>query len=94
MTCTIYRVDTGAPFIANATIVTNSDGSVSFELVDGTFAGQYPDIYGQRADQAPNTGAPQAYQRATLNGGIVTFVTRPGDLPCGYLCAQGQAYVV
>lgn len=92
MTCTLYRVDTGVAFVANATVVTNSDGSVSFELTDGSFAGQEPDQYGVRHDQAPNTGAPQAYQRATLSGAVATFVTRPGDLPCGYLCAQGQAY--
>lgn len=92
MTCTLYRVDTGAPFIANATVVTNADGSVSFELTDGTFAGQAPNVYGGRVDQAPNTGAPQQYQRATLTGGVATFVTRVGDLPCGYLCAQGTVY--
>ena len=88
MTCTLYRVDTGAPFVENATIVPNSDGSVSFELVTGAFAGQVPNVYGAREDST----TPQQYQRATLLGGIATFVTRVGDLPCGYLCAQGTVY--
>ena len=88
MTCTLYRVDTGAPFIENATVVPNGDGSVSFELVTGGFAGQEPNAYGVRSDNAEA----KQYQRATLSGGIATFVTRAGDLPCGYLCAQGQVY--
>ena len=92
MTCTLYRVDTGAPFVENATVVPNGDGSVSFELSTGAFAGQEPNVYGARDDQPPNTGLPKQYQRATLLGGVATFVTRTGDLPCGYLCAQGQVY--
>ncbi len=92
MTCALYRLDNGLPFIANATLVQNGDGSVSFDLPNGGFAGQEPNAYGVRHDQDPNTGPPQAYQRATLNGSCVTFVTRPQDEPMGYLLAQGQAY--
>lgn len=91
MTCTIYRVDTGAPFMTG-TLVNNSDGSWSCELVNGGFGGQEPNQYGVRADQSPNTGAPQQYQRFTLMGSAATFVTRTGDTPQGYFCAQGEVY--
>ncbi len=92
MKCAVYRLDTGVPFIADADLVTNGDGSVSFELPSGGFAGQEPNAYGVRHDQDPNTGPPQAYQRATLTGSCVTFVTRPQDAPQGYLLASGQAF--
>lgn len=91
MTCTLYRVDTGAAFMTG-TLVTNDDGSSSCELVAGGYGGQEPNQYGVRADQSPNTGAPQQYQRFTLEGSAATFVTRTGDLPCGYFCAKGQVY--
>jgi hypothetical protein len=92
MKCAVYRVDTGLPFIADATLVTNGDGSVSFQLPNGGYAGQEPNAYGVRHDQDPNTGAPQPYQKATVNGSCVTFVTRPQDAPMGYLLASGTAY--
>ena len=88
MKCTLVRVDTGAPFVADAMLVTNDDSSVSFLLPDGTYAGQEPNVYGQRHD-GPAT---QAYQRATLNGTLVTFVTRPQDAPFVYLIGWGRAY--
>lgn len=91
MVCTLYRFDGGAVFMTG-TVVTNSDGSLSCELSNGGYGGQEPNAYGVRADQAPNTGAPQQYQRFNLSGNLATFVTRAGDLPCGYLCAQGQVF--
>jgi hypothetical protein len=91
MKCAVYRLDNGLPFIADADLVTNGDGSVSFALPSGGYAGQEPNAYGQRHDQH-DSDPPKAYQRATLVGACVTFVTRPQDAPMGYLLAQGQAY--
>ena len=88
MTCSLIRTDTGLPFVAQAQMEPNSDGSVSFLLPTGGYAGQVPNVYGAREDSA----ATQQYQRATLAGNVVTFVTRDGDLPCGYLLVQGQVY--
>jgi hypothetical protein len=95
MTCAVYRLDTGQPFIERATLITNSDGSVSFQLDDLNFAGQAPWIvgqpsqYGVRYADGPVCGA---YQRASLFGNCVTFLTRPQDNPCAYLVAQGQSF--
>jgi hypothetical protein len=91
MKCALYRVDTGRPFVADAEIVPNADGSVSFRTPDGVWAGQEPNAYGVRHDQ-PATETPGVYQRATLQGQSACFVTRPQDAPQGYYCAQGQVY--
>jgi hypothetical protein len=88
MKCAVIRVDTGLPFIADATMVTNGDGSVSFLLASGLYAGQEPNVYGLRHD-GPE---PQAYQRASLSGAVVTFVTRPQDAPMVYLVGIGKPY--
>ncbi len=86
---TVIRVDNGQPFILSATLITNADGSVSFQLPDGTFAGQSPDGgYGVRSDG----DAPQQYQRATLSGNAVTFFPLQGYPPYTYLVGQGQVY--
>lgn len=91
MKCALLRCDNGAPFIADAELVVNDDTSVSFRLPDGSWAGQEPNQYGVRHDQ--NDGAPpKPYQRATLSGSTVVFVTRPQDLPMIYLFGQGKAY--
>lgn len=92
MKCAVYRVDTGLPFIADADLQTNADGSVSFALPNGTWAGQEPNVYGLRHPDQPGNQSPGSYQRATLSGSTVTFVTRPQDAPMGYLFVQGQAY--
>ncbi len=93
MKCAVYRIDNGQPFIADATIIKNDDGSVSFALPNGAgWAGQEPDHYGLRHPDQPIDESPGAYQRATVNGACVTFVTRPQDAPMGYLLAQGQVY--
>lgn len=97
MTCTVVRVDTGQPFIKRAELIVNSDGSVSFQLDGGLFAGQEPwltdpgapSTYGQRYPDMPTCGA---YQRATRDGNSVTFLTRPQDVPCVYLLGVGTAY--
>jgi len=95
MTCTLLRVDNGLPFIIRATLITNGDGSVSFRLDDKNFAGQtpwevgQPSTYGLRYPDGPICGS---YQRATLVGNVVTFLTRPQDNPCAYLLGTGQAY--
>lgn len=91
MKCALIRVDTGLPFVADAVLVTNSDGSVSFGTVGG-WAGQEPNVYGLRHPDQPGSEPPGAYQRATLSGSTVTFVTRPQDAPMVYLFGQGQAY--
>jgi hypothetical protein len=88
MKCALIRFDNGLPFVDEAALVTNGDGSVSFALPGGGFAGQEPNVYGGRDDNAE----PKAYQRATLAGSTVTFVTRPQDKPQAYLLAQGRAY--
>lgn len=85
---TVVRVDNGQPFIASATIVKNDDGSVSFQLPDGSFAGQSPDKgYGVRAD-----GENKQYARATLSGNSVTFYPLAGFPPYVYLIGFGQVY--
>lgn len=86
--CTLIRLDNNQPFVEDAIVVPNADGSVSFLLSTGQFVGQEPNVYGLRHDGP----APQAYQRATLSGNVVVFVTRPQDKPFVYLFGQGQAY--
>jgi hypothetical protein len=88
MRCTLLRVDNGAAFVADAVIAPNADGSVSFVLPGGQYAGQEPRQYGVRHD-GPD---PQQYQRARLEGNLVVFVTRPEDPPFVYLIGQGQVY--
>lgn len=90
---TVIRLDTGQPFIVSAQLMTNGDGSVSFLLPTGGYAGQSPSGYGLRAD-GPNT---QQYQRATLSGNTVTFyplAEQDGTVypPYVYLFAQGTVY--
>lgn len=89
--CVVIRVDTGLSFIPDAELVTNGDGSVSF-LTIGGWAGQEPNVYGLRHPDQPANEPPGAYQRATLVGSTVTFVTRPQDAPMVYLCGQGRAF--
>lgn len=91
MKCALIRVDTGLPFVPDATLQSNSDGSVSFLTVGG-WAGQEPNVYGLRHPDQPSSETPGAYQRATLSGSTVTFVTRPQDAPMVYLFGQGQAF--
>lgn len=90
MKCALIRLDTGLPFVKDATLFTNADGSVSFHIPGG-WAGQEPNVYGLRHDQVGGDSA-QSYQRATLSGNVVTFVTRPQDAPMIYLIGQGKAY--
>jgi hypothetical protein len=85
---TVVRVDNGQPFIASATLVKNDDGSVSFQLADGSFAGQDPTGYGIRAD-GPAT---QQYQRGSLNGNSVTFFPLAGYPPYTYLVGFGEIF--
>lgn len=93
MKCAVYRIDNGLPFIADATLQNNDDGSVSFSLPNNEgWAGQEPNVYGLRHPNQPSNEAPGAYQRATVSGQTVTFVTRPQDAPMGYLLVQGRAY--
>lgn len=89
MKCTLIRIDTARPFVAEATLVNNADGSVSFQLPNGLFAGQEPRQYGVRH---PDSAENKQYQRATLNGSNAVFCTRPEDPPFVYLFAQGQVY--
>ncbi len=91
MKCALIRVDTGQPFVLDAEIVPNGDGSVSFRTPDGLWAGQEPNAYGVRHDQ-PASETPGVYQRATLDGTSACFVTRPQDAPMGYYCPQGKAF--
>jgi len=95
MRCTVLRVDTGLPFIENAMLITNADGSVSFQLANGLFAGQMPWEVGQPSTYGvryPDTVECGSYQRATKDGNAITFLTRPQDIPVGYLIFVGQAY--
>lgn len=100
MKCAVLRVDTGQPFIADAVVLNNPDGSVSFQLPNnGGWAGQAAtndpnvNVYGVRhqPDQPANE-TPGAYQRATLDGKQVVFVTRPQDRPMVYIIGSGKAY--
>lgn len=95
MTVTLVRVDTGAPFVARAEMVTNDDGSVSFDLGGGLWAGQEPNQVGQPSAYGvryPDGDVKGAYQRAKLQGNQVVFLTRPQDIPCVYLLGIGQAF--
>lgn len=86
---TVIRLDNGQPFITQAELVNNSDGSVSFLLPNGEYAGQSPDKgYGVRADST----ATQQYQRASLSGNAVTFYPLAGYPPYVYLIGQGTVY--
>lgn len=94
---TLIRLDNGQPFVLRAMLINNPDGSVSFENLDNDnlFIGQEPNqvgqpsTYGVRYRDTTDCGS---YQRATLSGNLVTFLTRPQDIPCVYLLGQGQAY--
>lgn len=88
MTVTLIRVDNGQPFVAQAEKVVNGDGSTSYQLPNGHYAGQEPNQYGTRND----SDSAGQYQRATENGNLTTFVTREGDLPCAYLIGSGKVY--
>lgn len=94
----LVRMDNGQDFIPQAQLISNSDGSVSFLLPGGGFAGQEPGLYGVRHDQTDGSSVPQQYQRATLAGSVVTFVPLPPEgtdkyLPMGYLAYVGQVFV-
>jgi hypothetical protein len=84
---TVIRVDTGEAFIEDAQLVTNADGSVSFQLADGSFAGQDPQEYGERVD-----GENKQYQRATVTGSTVTFLPHPDYPAYVYLLGAGTVY--
>ena len=93
MKCAVYRVDNGLPFIDDAVMQTNDDGSVSFSLPNNAgWAGQEPNIYGLRHPNQPSNEAPGAYQRFTLTGNCIVSVTRPQDKPMIYLFGSGKAY--
>jgi hypothetical protein len=85
---TVLRVDTGQPFILDAQLETNADGSVSFRLASGDYAGQSPIAYGLRQDDA----FAKQYQRATLAGSTVTFLPHPDYPAYAYLIGQGKVY--
>jgi hypothetical protein len=85
---TVLRGDNWQPFILEATIEPNADGSVSFKLPTGEYAGQDPTAYGVRAD-GPAT---QQYQRATMEGSVVTFLPHPDYPAYVYVIGQGKVY--
>lgn len=99
MKCALLRCDTGAPFVADAELVVNPDTSVSFRLPNGAgWAGQAAsndpnvNVYGVRHPDQPPGEVPGAYQRATLDGKQVVFVTREQDPPMIYVIGFGKAY--
>ncbi len=96
MTVTVVRVDTGAAFIERAELVQNpEDGSVSFDLGNGVWAGQMPWEVGKPSQYGvryPDGTVKGAYQRARQDGNQVVFLTRPQDVPCVYLLGVGQAF--
>ena len=85
---TVLKITDGHPFIADAQMIANADGSVSFLLPDGKFAGQDPQEYGKRADG----DATQQYQRATVSGSQVVFLPHPDYPAYVYLLGTGQVY--
>ena len=98
---TLVRLDNAQPFVQTSQMVTNADdGSVSFQV--GTtdtgkplWVGQTPWLVGQPTTYGmryPDSEICGAYQRATLSGNTVTFLTRPQDVPCVYLLGIGKAY--
>jgi hypothetical protein len=86
---TVLRVDDGEPFIESAQLITNGDGSVSFLLDSGEYAGQDPEHYGERVD-----GENKQYQRATVSGNTVTFLPHPDYPAYVYLFGAGKVYPV
>lgn len=88
MAVTLVRVDNGQPFVQSATRVQNSDGSVSYQLPNGQYAGQEPNAYGVRNDNPE----PKQYQRASEIGNVTTFLPVDGSLPCVYLVGSGTVY--
>lgn len=79
---------TVTPFIVADHVVTNPDGSVSFVLSDGTFAGQEPNQHGVRNDNR----ILGVYQKATRTGALVAFLTRPGDQVFTYSMVEARTY--
>lgn len=88
MTCSLVRVDNGQPFVKSAEVISNDDGSSSFQLPEGGYAGQEPNQYGVRHD-GPDK---QQYQRSLITGNVASFLTRDGDLPCGYLFVPAKVF--
>jgi hypothetical protein len=70
------------PTLTFASFSPNEDGTVCLVMPDGSFATQEPGGYGVfRPGGADVRGA---YQRARVNGQLVTFWTRPQDQPYTY----------
>lgn len=88
MTVQLLRLDTGTPFVLAANEQSNSDGSVSYALPNGGFAGQAPGAYGVRND---NPEAKQ-YQRAKVDGGLTIFMPEGNFPPAAYLRVSGQVF--
>jgi hypothetical protein len=65
--------------------VPNADGTMSLLMPDGLFAYQVPNQYGVFTFTPVQDGA---YQRAKLNGQLVSFWTRPQDAPYVYSWAE------
>ena len=90
-TVQLYSLSDGSVFIGTAAdgpvvMVTNADGSVSFQNAHGVFCGVNP-TNGARED-----GGNQQYQRATLNGSVVTFFPLAGYPMFSFGLATGQVY--
>lgn len=83
------------PFIVADRVVTNDDGSVSFEYrKDGKtyYAGQEPFQYGVRND---SEGTPGSYQRFTRQGALVMVVMTPPNATASYFVytmVEGRVY--
>lgn len=92
---TLVRVDNGRPFVERAALINNPDGSVSFQLDNGLFVGQTPWVVGESSTYGarhPDSDVCGPYQRATQAGNLVTFLTRPQDIPVSYMLGIGTTY--
>jgi hypothetical protein len=79
------------PFAIADHQITNPNGSVSFVNADGSVVGQEPNAYGVRHD-APDVAGIGVYQMATVQGALVSFLTRPGDQVFVYTVMAATAY--
>lgn len=85
----LVRIDNSQVFMTATDMIQNSDGSVSFKLVNGQYGGQEPNQYGVRNDNVNNS----QYQRATkINDTTVVFQPLSDSTPFMYILVQGTTY--
>jgi len=67
--------ESGTIIIRASKMLNNPDGTVSLVMDDGQYASQEPNVYGK----FNSISAIGPYERAKVNGQLITFWTRPQD---------------